>query len=186
MKRNVLRVTQKELEHILYQTKMVKGMPMFATVLQVTAPKVTVKSRTDKTVKNPYQSILKVSKVSILLNGEYETAVLNQLEREGKEETAYEKGINTMPLTFGKNNRFIGEYNGHSALQYRPNDNVKPRSKYIADGKLIDKNKIADFLPVERPATNQGTDREILWRKLYVSNIIKLTFNGQTYKVIRN
>jgi len=180
------RVTEKELADILFKTEMVKGMPMFATVLQATAPKVTVKSRKNKDVKNPYQSIIKVSKVSILLNSDYEKAVTNQLSKEGKEATDYEKGVNTMPIIFGTNNQFIGLYNGAFVLQYRPNDNVRPRTKYLADGKLIEKEKIADFLPLEKPATNQGTEREIFWRKLYLSNVLKLTFNGQTYKLLHD
>ena len=179
------RVTIKELAQILFETKVVKGMPMFASVLQATEPKCTVKSRTNKDIKNPYQKITKVSKVGILLNSDYETAVVNQLAKEHKEATEYQKGVNTMPLTFGENNQFIGLYNGEFVLQYRPNDNVKPRTKFIADGKLTDKDKLADFLPLEKPATNQGTDREIFWRKLYLSNVLKLSINGEVYKILR-
>jgi len=72
-------VTVKELTQILLETKIVKGMNMFASVLQVTEPKCTVKSRVTKEA-NPFAKIVKVSKVSILLNAEYITAVTNQLE----------------------------------------------------------------------------------------------------------
>ena len=179
------RVTEKELAQILFDAKIVKGMPMFASILQSTEPKCLVKSRTNKEIKNPFASILKVSKLSILLNSDYETAVVNQLEREGKEETEYKKGANTMPLTFGENNQFIGLFNGNFVLQYRPNDNVRPRTKFLANGIITDKSKLVDFLPAENHAENQGTDREILWRKLYLKNVMKITLNGETYKVIR-
>jgi hypothetical protein len=89
-----------------------------------------------------------------------------------------------MPLVFGENNQFIGIYNGEFVLQYRPNDNIIPTTKFIANGKVIDKTKLVDFLPTENKATNQGTEREILWRKLYLKNVSKLTFNGETYKLI--
>ena len=178
-------VTEKELAQILFDTQITKGMPTFASVLQQTSPKCLVKSRTDKTIKNPYQSILKQSKVSILLNSEYEKAVTNQLAREGKEATEYQKGENTMPITFGENNQFIGIYNGEFVLQYRPNDNVLPKTKFLANGKLTDKSKLVDFLPVENHATNQGTEREIFWRKLYLKNVLKLAINGQVYKLVR-
>ena len=177
------KVTLKELAQILLETQTSKGMPMFANVLQVTQPKCLVKSRADKS-PNPYTTIQKVSKVSILLNSEYEKAVTNQLAKENKEATEYKKGENTMPLSFGENNQFIGFYNGEFVLQYRPNDNVKPRTKYLADNKVTDKNKLADFLPTDSKATNQGTDREILWRKLYLKNVRKLAFMGEVYKVI--
>lgn len=179
------KVTVKELAQILFETKINKGMPMFASVLQATEPKCTVKSRTNKDIKNPYQTIVKLSKVSILLNSDYEKAVTNQLVKENKDVTDYEKGVNTMPLTFGENNQFIGLFNGEFVLQYRPNDNVYPTSKFIADGKLTDKTKLVDFLPKESHATNQGTEREIFWRKLYLTNVRKLTVNGQTYKLIK-
>lgn len=177
------KVTQKELAQILLETKIAKGMPMFASVLQATEPKCLKKSRTTKEV-NPFEQILKISKVSILLNSEYEKAVINQLKKEEKSEEEYKKGENTMPLVFGENNQFIGMYKGEFVLQYRPNDNVKPKSKFIANGKITDKNKLADFLPTESHATNQGTEREILWRKLYLKNVRKIAVNGEVYKVI--
>ena len=178
-------VTEKELANILLGIELSNGMPTFATVLQSTNPKVTVKSRTNPTIKNPYNTITKVSKVQILLNSEYEKAVTNQLTREHKEATEYIKGKNTMPIEFGENNNFIGTYNDKFVLQYRPNDNAKPETHYLADGKKIEKSEIIDFLPVERAATNQGTNREILWRKLYLSNVLELTAFGETYKIIR-
>lgn len=177
------KVTLKELAQILLEVRMVKGMNMFASVLQVTEPKCLKKSRVTKEV-NPFESILKVSKVSILLNSEYEKAVTNQLLREDKEVTEYKKGENTMPLVFGENNQFIGMFKGEFVLQYRPNDNVKAKSKFVANGKITDKTKLVDYLPTENHATNQGTEREILWRKLYLKNVRKLAINGETYKVI--
>lgn len=178
------KVSLKELAQILLETNIVKGMPMFASVLQTTEPKCNVKSRTNKEIKNPYQSIIKVSKVSILLNSEYEKAVINQLAKEDKEATEYKKGENTMPLVFGENNQFIGIFKGEFVLQYRPNDNVKAKTKFVANGKITDKNKLVDFLPIENHATNQGTDKEILWRKLYLKNVRKIAVNGTLYKVI--
>ena len=177
-------VTTKELAQILFDTKIIKGMPLFASILQYTSAKLVKKSRTDSSIKNPYPDTMKLSKVSIILNSDYVTAVTNQLVREGKDVAEYEQGKNTMPLTFGENNQFIGLFNGNFVLQYRPNDQVKTRVKYVNNGKLIDKNKIADFLPKETETTNQGTDRTIFWRKLYLSNIRKITLNGEKYKVI--
>ena len=179
------RVTLKELAQILFDTKIIKGMPMFASVLQYTEPKMNVKSRTNPQIKNTFGKVVKVSKSSILLNSEYEKAVVNQLAREGKEATEYKKGINTMPLTFGENNQFIGLFNGEFVLQYRPNDNVKPKVKFLTNGKMIDKAKLVDFLPAEKAkAENQGTEREILWRKLYLKGVRKIAINGEVYKVI--
>lgn len=179
-----INVTEKELGAILLQIETKKGMPMFASVLQLTMPKVTKKDRVTK-VPNPYNTIHKLSKVSILLNSEYEKAITNQLARENKEASEYKKGENTMPIEFGDNNHFIGTFKGEFVLQYRPNDNSRPETSYLADGKRIEKSEISGFLPVSTPAMNQGTDREILWRKLYLKNVLELTLLGQIYKVIR-
>ena len=177
-------LTEKELAQVLLETTIIKGMPLFASVLQETEPKCTKKSRVTGE-KNPFEKILKRSFVSIILNTEYEKAVTNQLERENKDTSEYKKGINTMPLVFGENNQFIGIYNGEFVLQYRPNNQIKPKSTYFADSVETEKDKLTQYLPVENHATNQGTDKEIFWRKLYLKNVLELTLNGETYKLIR-
>lgn len=173
------RVTFKELESILFSTELKKGMPTFASVVQLTDARL-------KKTGNPYKNVMKLSKVSIILNSEYEKAVINQLKREDKSEDNYEKGINTMPLVFGDKNCFAGIFKGELVIQYRPNDNVYPKTKYVSEGKIVDKVKIENFIPKRVEATNQGTEREIQWRKLYVKNIRQITLNGETYKVIQD
>ena len=181
--KKTVNVTEKELAQILLNTVLTKGSPVFASILQMTQPKCVKKSRVTGE-PNPYASVNKISRVGIIVNGEYETAVVNQLAREGADAENYEKGKNTMPLVFGENNRVIGMYNGEYVIQYRPNDNVKAQSVYFADGKRTDKEKLAQYLPVERAATNQGTEREIFWRKVYLSNVLRLSFMGKVYNVI--
>jgi hypothetical protein len=178
----ITKVTVLELSNILFELKTNKTI--IASVLQTTEPKMLVKSRINKEIKNTFNKVVKISKVSIFLNSDYETSILNQLKKEDKEESEYKKGQNTMILEFGENNKIIGKYNNEFVLQYRPNDNVKPKTKFLADGKITDKNKLVDFLPTENHATNQGTDREIFWRKLYLKNIKKLALNGIIYKIV--
>ena len=50
--------------------------------------------------------------------------------------------------------------------------------------KILDKSKIEEFLTKTSPSTNQGTYKEILWRKLYLENIRKISINNEVYKVI--
>jgi hypothetical protein len=151
--------------------------------LQATEPKTLKKHRVTKEPAS-FQQVLKISKASILLNSEYEKAVTNQLVREEKNETDYQRGENTMPLVFGENNNFIGIFKGEYVLQYRPNDNIFPKVKFLVDGKMTDVKNIREFLPAQTHATNQNTDREILWRKVYLKNVKKLTLQGVTYKII--
>ena len=170
-------VTTAELENVLANVEIVNGMGAFANVVQFTD------ARAKKT-NNPFGQIMKLSNVSVLLNTQYEKNVVNQLAREGKEATDYKKGANTMPLEKGDKNGFFGYFNGKAVIEYRPNDNVKPRTKYVANGKVVDKDKVTPFLPSTNKAQNQGTEREIFWRKLYVSNIRRITINGTHYKVV--
>lgn len=171
------KVTLSEMETILANKTFVKGMPIFASVLQY------VSARLNKR-NNQYADAMKFSKVSILLNSDYEKAVINVLKTEGKDATDYKKGKNTMPIVKCSNNNFFGYYEGKPVLEYRPNDNSRPTTKYMFNGKIIDKAKIADFIPTTKKAENQGTDREILWRKLYLSNVRKLSLDGEIYKIV--
>jgi hypothetical protein len=131
-----------------------------------------------------FSKVEKVSETSIILNSIYERAIERQLEKEGKDISAYEKGQNTMPLEYGPNNIFFGTYNERPVLQYRPNDAVFPKTVYFVDGKQTEKAEISGFLPLESKATNQGTEREILWRKVYLDNILEISLLGKKYIVI--
>lgn len=179
------KVTLNELVEILEDISVIKGMGLMASITQHTTPQITKKCRDTKEV-NPFNVLTKLTTQSILLNTEYETGVVKQLTREGKEATEYEKGINTMPIEFKGKNNFIGWYKGEAVLQYRPHEKSHPRTKYLADGKLIDKSKLPNVLPKSYKASNQGTDKEILWRKLYLKNVRKLTIMGETYKLIQD
>ena len=171
------KVTLNELETILANKTFVKGMPIIANVLQYVSARLLKKN-------NQYADTMKLSKVSILLNSDYEKAVTNQLVKENKDKSDYKKGKNTMPIQKCSANNFFGYYDNKAVLEYRPNDNSRPITKYVFNGKIIDKAKIADFIPATKKAENQGTEREILWRKLYLSNVRKIAINGEIYKVI--
>jgi len=182
----VIRVTELELESILIKFKVVKGMSVFGSLFQITTPKALVKDRITKE-KNPYSVITKHSKVSCIFNADYEKQVINQLKRENKPETDYEKGKPAMELTFFGNNDFYCENvkNGKKVVRYRPNDNVKSSVEYFADGKAVKFEQVKNLLPDNSKATNQGTEKEILWRTPYLENIHELTINKIKYIIIR-
>ena len=177
------KVTLNELNAILGDISITKGMANFATVEQLTEPKLTKK---DRVTKEPFLGqIHKLSIVSIILNTEYEKIVTNQLKREDKETSEYKKGVNTMPIEKCDNNNFFGYYYGKGVLEYKPNQGQTPQTAYYLNGKIIDKNLLPDVLPTTNKATNQGTDKEVFWRKLYTKNIVSITLNGVKYEVIR-
>jgi hypothetical protein len=182
----VIRVTELELESILIKFKVVKGMAVFGSLFQITTPKALVKDRITKE-KNPYKVITKHSKVSCIFNADYEKQVINQLKRENKPETDYEKGKPAMELTFFGNNDFYCENvkNGKKVVRYRPNNNIKGSVEYFADGKAVKFEQVKNLIPDNSKAINQGTEKEILWRTPYLENIHELTINKIKYIIIR-
>jgi hypothetical protein len=182
-----LNVTSKELAQILKDFKVVEGMAVFSAIEQETLPKMLVKSRTTKE-PNTFGLVTKRSELSVILNAKYETQVVNQLKREDKEETEYKRGEARMEIVFGENNQFFGmnEKNEKLVIRYRPNPNENriPQTKYFIDGIETPKSKLVDYLPTTNKATNQGTEKEILWRTVYFENIKKISLNQVNYIVI--
>jgi len=175
-------VSQTELDNILSDFLILDSSSTFASVLQLTAPKTTVKCRDSKI---PFNGMIeKLSQVNILLNSEYAVRVLNQLGKEEKPKEDYKQGINTMPLEICENNNFFGTFNNKGVIRYSPNPNPKLKSKvqYYLNGKKVEKSSLPNVLPTVRKATNQGTSKEIIWRKLYTTNIIQITIGGMTYQ----
>lgn len=182
--KQIVKVTIDQLANILTNIEVVKGMALIANIEQLTEPKLLKK---DRQTSVPFTGqIHKFSRLSIILNTEYETLVVNQLERENKEANEYIKGQNTMPIDFtNSKNNFIGTFNNEFVLQYKPNAKNMPETAYYLNGKLTDKNDLPDVLPSVSSATNQGTDKEIFWRKLYVKNIQSITIFGTRYELIK-
>lgn len=180
-----LTVTVSEMAEIMLNTKVNKGVNMFAYIVQETMPKVTKKDRLTKE-PNPYNEIKKISILSVLLNSDYKRALELQLKREEKPTTDYKQGVNTMPIELCENNDFFGTYEGKFVVQYRPNDGIKAKSYYFADGKNVKKKEIENFLPLPQKAQNQGTEREIFWRKVYLTNIKQISFNKVRYTIIQD
>ena len=177
----VVRVTQKQLDNILLNLD--DKSARFAKVLQCTSPKTLVKCRDTKEAFS--SKIRKITALSVLFNTDYAKGVKRQLERENKPETDYKKGTNRMIIdkSMSKNN-FSGTFYGKVVIEYRPFENSYPKTKFICDGKITAKSKIPNVLPKPKKAKNQGTSKEIIWRKLYSKNIAKIKINGTIYKNI--
>lgn len=195
VEKNVTVVTLRELCAILANTVMVHGMGKIAFITQLTVPKYLKNVRVPKGApKVPFTGhIEKKSSYSIILNNEYVTAVVNQLAREGKEKTDYKAGQNTMPIDKSESkNNFFGYYVNKAGqklpvIEMKPNKGsaVKPTSQYYLNGMPVEKSALPDVLPKEYPAENQGTEKEILWRKVYLSNVLELSIDGSNYKIVK-
>lgn len=187
--KKVKKVSVNELEAILRNAN--NSIASFVQLMQVTEPKTLKKDRITKEI-NPYNKVLKVSILSVIISTDYKKGVENQLVRENKDTSEYKRGVNSMPLNFSNsNNSFFGEFidnkgvNKGWVLQYRPFEKSYPSVKYIADGNIKTKENMPDILPAKSKATNQGTEKEILWRKVYLKNIKRIHINGIRYKVVQ-
>jgi len=177
----VQKVTQKELENILLNLD--NKCSSFVKVLQCTTPKTNVKCR-DTKIKFS-SKIRKITALSVLVNTDYSKGVERQLEKEKKDKNDYKKGQNKMIIDkSNSNNNFCGTFYGKVVIEYRPFENSYPKTKFICDGKITAKSKIPNVLPKKYKASNQGTSKEIIWRKLYVKNIAKISIGGAIYKNI--
>ena len=177
-------VTVNELAEILLAFETIEGMSIFAGITQLTEI-----SNMRKT-NNPYFGTKKLTTMQVMFNTDYKKGVTNQLAKEGKEAGEYKQGANTMPLTFGDNNQFIGMYRNKQSglyefvLQYRPKSDTIPQVKYLFNGVEIAKELVQPFIPERHKAENQGTDKETLWRKVYLKNVLTLNFNKENYQLI--
>ncbi len=175
-------ITTNELNTILANTP--NSIGTFVKIVQLTTPKTTKKCRISKEL-NTTPNLRKLTILNAILNTEYVKGIENQLVRENKAKTDYKQGINTMPLELCENNNFFGYFKGNAVIQYRPFENSRPKTKFVNDSKIIDKENLQDILPKTYKATNQGSEKEILWRKLYTKNIRKIQIN-KTLFVVKN
>lgn len=127
---------------------------------------------------NPYHGRLtKRSEVNAQINFNYENAVNNRLQVEGKD-----KDFETKGLKWGDKNycNSIVENKGEFYLQVRVLKSLE--SEYFVDGKLADKNEIKNHLPERKSyADAQGVEKEIVVRTYKISNIKEVTMNGFNY-----
>lgn len=159
-----MKVTVKEMENILKYLP--DSIGCFAQITQVTSPKILKKDRnTGEEVI--YKTVKKVTHQNVLLNTSYSRAML-KIDKE------YESGINTMPLELSGANKFFGYYKGKPVIQYRIHERSFPKIRYIADNKIISKNKLTGILPKEY-------DSPIKWRKVYLENIHSIKINNNLY-----
>ena len=172
-------VTTAQLTQILLERHTAAKMSVFATILIDTDARLRKRG-------NPYPNCRKQTKMKVMLNTDYKSGVLNQLKREDKPANHYREGENTMPLVFGENNHIVGFFNGEPVLVCRPFDKSYPVVTYFTeDGFEVPVNEIRDFIPERNKAENLGTEKEILWRKPYLKNVVEMTIDGTKYEVIR-
>lgn len=141
-------------------------------------------SNTDARLKktnNPYIGTRKISKVTGLLNFNYQNSVNNQRAKEGneKEFVAKERGYG---IKFDDYNGCLLHGSNDIKLIVKVENTLKP--KFVFNGKLISKELIKPFLPSSNSAPQQELEKEIIYRNYDLSNIKKISFNKMIYKIV--
>ena len=134
---------------------------------------------------NPFAAIAKFSVVNGFTGFDYENSVNRQLDREGKDQ-----------LTFAAKERSWGqvvspalvENKGKYYLRLKVEKTRKPlyltKQTESSHWLITAKEKIVSYLPPARHATNQGTDKEIVYRNYSLDNIVALSHGGEKYRVM--
>lgn len=122
--------------------------------------------------------IRKRSKVNVTLGFIYANSVNRQREREGNE-----SDFQVNPRKWGE--RIKGTTLVVHKGQYYLETKVEKvyETEYFLDGKLIEKEKIKDFLKESAPQPQQELEKEIILRDYRLDSIESVTINHETLKV---
>lgn len=160
-----------------------------ATVELTTEPKCTVKSRI---TKEPYEAIFAgkvfcISRRYVTIGNDYETAVNNRLDKEGKDVEKFE----AMSLPWGQwveGSKILIEHKGETYIRLNylsANSDKTEKAYYYEDGTMLDDELVErlkeEFLPVDKGETRQGTDNPVIVITTKLAGITRLKFAGKIY-----
>lgn len=154
------------------------------------ATPVTLSAMTDTRARktgNPYVAIYKFATVNGMIGVNYENAVNNQLNREGKE-----TDFSAQTRQWGEkvNNSLV--VNGEDSYISIVNPkSFRARPRYYGkrmDGTLvrIPEAVALKFIPEKKKSATQGTDKEIIFRNYNLKNIRTIAMHGKRYRIVRD
>ena len=142
------------------------------------------KVRMNKT-GNPYHDkIFKLSEVNGFCGFNYESSVNRQLNREGKEANFVAE-----QRKWGKRiNSYVVENKGQYYISIKVEHTKQPIYFYENQGRKqpIEKKNFEQFIPEVKQNTNQGTEKEIIYRDYLVDNIQRIHYNNDCYQIVWN
>jgi hypothetical protein len=132
---------------------------------------------------NPFAAISKLSVVNGFTGFDYESSVNRQLGREEKETDfsaqARKWGVRVSPA--------LVENHGDFYLVLKVERTRKPvyltKRNPAMPWLITPKETVAPYLPPSRPALNQGTDKEIVYRNYKLENLVSVSLNGERYRI---
>lgn len=154
------------------------------------AAPVTLSAMTDTKARktgNPYKAIYKFAVVNGMIGVNYENAVNRQQVREGAVEGTFEAKARQWGEQINKSLVVNGDKYYISIVNPK---SCKAKPRYYGqrtDGSLVRiSSEIAkQFIPEHKKATNQGTDKEIVFRNYSLGNIRTVAIGGKKYRIAR-
>jgi hypothetical protein len=156
-----------------------------ATFVTVT---VTTDSRCKKT-GNPYGKVLKTVTVNCQVNFHYDRAVITQLEKEGKDESEFEKGESwhepykvdgkLTPLALKKGETVPGYLRVRHLLTVG-----EPIYTQAVGGSEVAVALVRPFLPARSTYSNQGADDPIRFLTYSLESVRFIRLSGEEYFVV--
>jgi hypothetical protein len=152
----------------------------FITVVTVTEPDM---RKTDNPFYGRVKKVLKM-RGSVCFN--YNNSVGNQRDREGLEREAWSKGTGwSRPITRpdGTLTPFC-EHKEKGGLYLWFKQDATLSSDLYLDGEKIESEKLAPWLTVKKPNTNQGVDKPVEPRAVTWENVQAVSVNGETLAIL--
>lgn len=150
----------------------------FVSCVTVTEPKM-------RKTGNPYLGrVRKVTKFVGAVNFDYDNAVENAREREGKDREDWSKGESwSRPITRpdGTLTPFACHKDDPEKIYFRIRQIEWPKSEYFIDGERVDESALEDWLIKSKPAANQGLENAVRMNTPLWENVRAVSVNGETY-----
>ena len=135
-----------------------------------------------KKTDNPYfGQITKVSVMNVNINFDYENAVNNRLQKEGKS-----RDFQSAPRSWGTpiagTPLVVKEGTPNTYPNFRPIKTIEVKY-FHNDGREIAKSDLEPWLPNRSGSSRQGTDETVQVRTVDVANIQSIKMRGQLYEL---
>lgn len=129
--------------------------------------------------------IIKVSQFTCMIGLDYSHVIKSRLEKEGKTIDEYIKGESWHEAVPGTRNLRRHKKTKELFVYLFMLANNKPISAYYANGVMIDKEKIGEFLPIKSIPTNQGlsSGNEVIVRTFKLSSIRRIKMDNEEFIV---
>lgn len=160
-----------ELFRILSQIK----TPVPATITALTDVKMNKKD-------NPYFGrVKKESIVNVFINHNYQNAVNKRLLKEGQE-----ANFEAKPRAWGQKlpGTPIVLHNDKYYLSAGFLTKNKPKTSYLLDGELVEKEVIQNYLPKVNEKPQEGLEEPVIERTYALENIKEIKVGGNVYEVV--